>query len=173
MARRISHVWRCAAWGALIILAAGPGIVISLVRWITTSDAAHGIEAITIFTVAGLMGGGGGAVYALVRYSRRQTPWWHYVGFLAAMEAYLTIGSALILEWPFSHRNLSQAHLQRTQDFTYICIFTVFAWCHLPVRWTLRQNGLLQAGARQHDVDAQRSHRLRRNGLDAWELITP
>ena len=99
MARSISHVWRFAACGALIILAAGPvvGIVISLYCWITTGDAAHGIEAITLFTVAGLMGGGGGAVYALVTHSRPKTNWRHYIGFVAAMEAYMAIGSVLIL----------------------------------------------------------------------------
>jgi hypothetical protein len=93
------HVRRFAAYGALIILAAGPvvGIVISLFRWITTGDAAHGIEAITLFTVAGLMGGGGGAIYALVTHSRARTNWWYYIGFVAAMEAYLTICSVLIL----------------------------------------------------------------------------
>ena len=43
------------------------------------------------------MGGGGGAIYALVTHSRARTNWWHYIRFVAAMEAYLAICSVLIL----------------------------------------------------------------------------
>ena len=99
MARSSSNVWRFATYGALILLAAGPGlgIIVSLFRWITTGNAAHGIEAIALFIVAGLAGGGGGAVLALVSDSHPQTNWWIYIAFLAAVEAYLAVLSLLII----------------------------------------------------------------------------
>ena len=160
MARSTSNVWRFAAYGALTVLAAGPvfGIVVSLFHWITTGNAVCGIEAATMLTVAGLMGGGGGAVYALVSHSRPQTNWWRYIACLAAMEAYLAMGSVLTIGMAVFAPQLL-AGLPATDPRFHFAMH-VFGMCVVSVVCALvfRRNGLLAVGGR-HGTAAEPSVR--------------
>jgi len=81
--------------GAIVIVSAGPivGVILYLVRWIMTGNAAHVLSALGLLTLSTLMGGCAGAVFALVARARPLTYWWQHVSYMAAMQAYLTIGS--------------------------------------------------------------------------------
>ncbi|MCA9009851.1 MAG: hypothetical protein KDB01_08900 [Planctomycetaceae bacterium] len=90
---------RPAACGALIVIAAGPafGILHYIYLWFSTGDAIHLKEALALFVTATGMGTGAGAAYgylstqSLLSWRRR------FAIYLVTMEAYLGLGTAIIL----------------------------------------------------------------------------
>jgi hypothetical protein len=90
---------RPAACGALIVIAAGPafGILHYIYLWFSTGDAIHLKEALALFVTATVMGAGAGVAYGYL--STQSLPSWcrRFVICLVTMEAYLGLGTAVIL----------------------------------------------------------------------------
>ena len=90
---------RPAACGALIVIAAGTafGILHYIYLRFSTGDAIHLKEALALFVTDTVMGAGAGAAYGYL--STQSLPSWRrrFVICLVTMEAYLGLGTAIIL----------------------------------------------------------------------------
>ena len=136
----IRHILRPAVYGALIILAAGPlfGVLHYAYLWFSTGNSFHLQEALALFVTASMLGAGGGAAYGY--FASKSTQSWRrrFATYVCAMEAYLCLGSAIILLMHFFAPKLvsdipATSLVFHTGLHAYglvlVCIGTGFAYC--------------------------------------------
>jgi len=93
------RVWRPATYGALVVLAAGPvfGILRYVYLWFLSGNTFHLLEALALFAAASIMGAAAGAAYGYLAPWSNQSWGRRFVVYATAMEAYLLLGTAIIL----------------------------------------------------------------------------